>query len=70
LQIKAFYYELTYRILCEVSLDRLNVHAEGFYAENIQSHLDLLTNELVVALTFIYDMILKCSFTEDPNYIN
>lgn len=69
LQIKAFYYELTYRILCEVGLNRLAVQAEGYYSENIHSHMELLNSELVVILTFLYDMILKCSFTEDPYYV-
>lgn len=68
LQVKAFYYELAYRLLCEVGLERLGVQAEEYFLENIQAHLQLLSSELVVLLTFLYDLLLKCSFTEDPAY--
>jgi hypothetical protein len=34
----------------------------------VQSHLDLLSAEIVVVLTFLYDMIMRCNFTVDPYY--
>jgi hypothetical protein len=49
-------------------LDRLAVQAESYYADNVQSHMDLLSAEVVVVLTFLYDMIIRCNFTVDPYY--
>lgn len=36
LQIKAYYYELAYRILCEVNLASVN---SGVHFENIREHI-------------------------------
>ena len=65
MQIKAYYYEFAYRILCEVDLESV---AAGPHRASIRSHLELLSSELVVLLTFLYDTILKGSFTSDPDY--
>jgi serine/threonine protein kinase len=65
MQVKAYYYELAYRILCEV---RLEDAPQGPHQTNIRNHVETLSNQLVVMLTFIYDNLLKASFTTDPLY--
>ena len=66
MQIKTFYYELVYRILCEVNLSEVR---SALHFENLRLHLEVFSNELVVLLTFLYNPLLKCSFTSDPHFM-
>lgn len=54
--------------MCEVNLDRLSTQTESYYVDNVQSHLDLLSAEVIVVLTFLYEMLIRCNFTVDPYY--
>lgn len=65
MQIKAYYFEFVFRVLGEVNLDCVSSQA---HRQNIRMHLDLFSNQLIVLLTFLYDMLLKCAFTTDPHY--
>ena len=60
LQIKAYYYELVYRIFCEVNLASI---PSCQHFEHIRAHSENFHHQLVILLTFLYKTLMKCSFT-------
>jgi len=65
LKIKAYYYELVYRIVCEVNLASI---PSQHHFEHIKTHSENFHHQLVLLLAFLYRTIMKCSFISDPHY--